>query len=191
MGHALLQPRILRGLLHDGGRTHVAIVAHLLLLAFRHRHLLHLLDRHMYFRRWRGVLLLRRGASLCLCRRAPLLLLLAPGDFAGLLEEHVRSLHRHAAKVGDKVRAVGVAGDVAFRAPSCVLAPQRKHVAAVAAPVGTDVVDGLEAVRDAVVDLVRVIFLYRSVRIRHRRRIQSEMPPTPVFDFDIHLVTTF
>ena len=88
------------------------------------------------------------------------------------------------------MRAVGVAGNVALGAPSSVLPTQRQHIAAVAAPVRADVVDGFEPVGDAVVDLLRVVFLYTEV-FSHLSDIEHEMPRTPVFDFDIHFVTTF
>ena len=59
-----------------------------------------------------------------------------------------------------------------------------------AAPVGADVRERLEPVGDAVVDLLRVVFLYTEV-FSHLSDIEHEMPRTPVFDFDIHFVTTF
>ena len=109
----------------------------------------------------RRVLLLR-GDSGRLLRLASLLLLLAAGHLTGLPEKRVGGLHGHTAEVGDQVRTVGVASDVALRAPSRVLATQRQHVAAVAAPVRADVVDGLEPMGDAVVDLLRVVLLYNT-----------------------------
>ena len=139
----------------------------------------------------RGVLLLRRDAGTAgLLGLPPLLLLLATRDFTRLPEEGIRGLHGHSAEIGDEVCAVGVAGDVALGAPSSVLPTQRQHIAAVAAPVRADVVDGFEPVGDAVVDLLRVVFLYTEV-FSHLSDIEHEMPRTPVFDFDIHFVTTF
>ena len=111
-------------------------------------------------------------------------------DVLPVAQKHVRRLHGHSTEVRDEVRTVSVAGDVAFRAPSSVLAAEGEHVTAVAAPVSTDVVDGFEPVGDAVVDLLRVVFLYTEV-FRHLSDIEHDMPRTPVFDFDIHFVTTF
>ena len=84
-----------------------------------------------------------------------------------------------------------MAGDVAFCAPSCVLAAERKHVAAVATPVCTNVVDRFKAVGNPVVDLVCIVFLYTNILMRGMPDVNRRMPLTPVFDFDIHLVTTF
>ena len=82
-----------------------------------------------------------------------------PVDISPVTEELVGGLHGHAAEVGDEVCAVRVACNVAFGATSRVLAAEGQHVATVATPVRTDVVDGLEPVRDAVVDLLGVVFL--------------------------------
>ena len=93
---------------------------------------------------------------------APLLLLLAARDLASFTEQSVGGLHGHTAEVGDEVRAIGVAGDVALSAPPRVLATEREHVPAMAAPVRSDVVDRLESVGNAVVDLLRVVLLYNT-----------------------------
>ena len=52
-----------------------------------------------------------------------------------------------------------MAGDVALCASPRVFAAEGEHVAAVAAPVRSDVVDRLEPMGNAVVDLLRVVFL--------------------------------
>ena len=99
-------------------------------------------------------------------RLATLLLLFAPRDLAGFAEESVSSLHRHTAEVGDEVCAVRVTCNVALGATPCVLAAEGKHIATVAAPVCADVVDGFKAVGDAVIDLLRVVFLYKRAEMR-------------------------
>ena len=115
-------------------------------------------------------------------RRALLLV-----DEPHVAQQPVRRLHRHAAEVGDEVHAVGVAGDVALGALARVLAPEGEHVAAVTAPVGADVGEGFEAVGNAMVDFLLVILdselAAKSILYVERR--------TPVFDLEIHLVTTF
>lgn len=78
-------------------------------------------------------------------------------DGAHVAEQLVGGLHRHTTEVRHQMRTVGVAGDAALRASSSVLATKGEHVAAVAAPVCADVVDGLETVGDAVVDLLFVL----------------------------------
>ena len=128
-----------------------------------------------------------RWPGRCSCL-APLLFFLAAGDFAGLLEKHVRGLHRHAAEVRDEVCAVSVAGDVAFRAPSSVLAAEGEHVTAVAAPVGTNIRDRFEPMGNTVVDFLRIVVLEaRTDEISEEVNVDAL---TPVFDFDIHFVTT-
>jgi hypothetical protein len=52
--------------------------------------------------------------------------------------------------------AVGVTSDVAFAAFPCVLAAEGKHLPTVTAPVRADVGQRLEAVRNAMVDLLFV-----------------------------------
>lgn len=54
---------------------------------------------------------------------------------------------------------VGVTGDVALSAFACILATEWKHISAMAAPIRPNVRDGFKAVRDSVVDLLRVIIL--------------------------------
>ena len=95
-----------------------------------------------------------------------LLLLLATRHFACFTEESVGGLHGHAAEVRDEMSTVCVAGNVALGATPCVLAAEGKHIATVAAPVCADVVDGFKAVGDAVIDLLRVVFLYKRADMR-------------------------
>ena len=57
------------------------------------------------------------------------------------------------------MRTVGVTSDVAFATPPGILPPQRKHVTAVATPVGAEVCDGFESMRYTMVDLFRVVVL--------------------------------
>jgi hypothetical protein len=56
----------------------------------------------------------------------------------------------------DKVDAVVVAGRATLGTLASLLSSERQHVATVAAPVGTHVGEGLEAMRNAVVDLLFV-----------------------------------
>ena len=116
-------------------------------------------------------------------------LLAAPGaiDISPVSQDLVRCLHRHAAEVGDEVHAVGVAGDVALGALARVLAAEGEHVAAVAAPVGADVGEGFETMGNAVVDFLLVILWGKSAV----ESVLYENRRTPVFDLEIHLVTTF
>ena len=122
------------------------------------------------------------------------LLFFAARDFPSLSEQCIGGLHRHPAEVRDEVGAVGVTSDVAFSATASVLATERQHVATVATPVCANVVDGLETMRDAMIYLLRVVFLSTYMYEVNMHFLQSGsewLPLTPVFDFDIHLVTTF
>jgi hypothetical protein len=83
---------------------------------------------------------------------------------------------------------VCVASDIAFSTPSGILAAQRKHVTAMAAPVGSDVGNRLKAMGDPMVNLVFVL-LNICVNMRANRDARFGRTPVPVFD--IHLVTTF
>ena len=55
--------------------------------------------------------------------------------------------------------AIGVTGDVALRATPRVLAAKGQHVAAMTAPVRANVGDGLEPMRDTVVDFLGIVVL--------------------------------
>lgn len=97
------------------------------------------------------LLLLRRGMLL-----EGLLLLgrmLDAVDRLDVTKQLVGHLHTHSAEVWHKMSAIRMAGNVALRALPRILAAKRQDEAAVAAPVGANVRDGLEAVRDSVVDL--------------------------------------
>ena len=56
------------------------------------------------------------------------------------------------------------------------------------APVRADIGDRLKTVRDTMVDLLCVVVLIGSVNQASKR--SSVHAHTPVFDFEIHLVTT-
>lgn len=56
--------------------------------------------------------------------------------------------------------AIGVAGDIAFGAFAGIFTSQRKHVAAMATPVGADVRNSLEAMGYAMIDLVFIVLLW-------------------------------
>lgn len=72
-------------------------------------------------------------------------------------EKLVGNFHLHTTEVGNQMCTVSVASDVALGTPSSVFATKGKHVAAMAAPVGADVCDRLEAMRDTMIDLVFVL----------------------------------
>lgn len=57
------------------------------------------------------------------------------------------------------MRAVGVTCNVALSTAASVLATKREHIAAVTTPVGPNIGDRLEAMRDTMVDLLSVIIL--------------------------------
>ncbi len=167
-GQALFSRR-----LRARARSHIPVVRHLRLLRrLAYLHTLHLVHRQVllsHTHRVRGIRLLRRDTGTGLLGLPSLLLLLAAGDLACLPEERIRSLHGHTTEVGNKVRAIGVAGDVALGAPSSVLPAQGQHVAAVAAPVRADVVDRFEPVGNAVVDFLCVILLYTTRLIEYHQ----------------------
>lgn len=64
------------------------------------------------------------------------------------------------------MRAVSMAGNVTFGAPSSILPSQGKHIATVAAPVRPYICDGFEPMRYPMVNLVFVILLLAKSRIR-------------------------
>lgn len=55
--------------------------------------------------------------------------------------------------------AISVACNVAFGALASILAAEGEHVPAVTAPVRADIGDGLKAVGNAMIDLLRVVVL--------------------------------
>ena len=92
-------------------------------------------------------------------------------DVTQVLEQDVGHLHGHTTEVGNKMRTRLVTSEGTFyksaptskqlkptRALDRVLTTKGKHVATVAAPIGTHVGVGREAMRDAVVDLLLVAF---------------------------------
>jgi len=81
-----------------------------------------------------------------------------------------------------------MARNVAFGTLSSVLPAKRQHITAVATPVGSQVCEWFETVRDPVVDLFLVSVLKSlSVYISHHQVNTL----TPVLDLDMHFVTTF
>lgn len=128
-------------------------------------------------RRLFGMLLLR-------CLVLPI-----PVDLPPVVQELVRRLHRHTAEVRDKVSAMSVTRNIAFGTLPSILSTKRQHVAAVATPVGTQVCERFETVRNPVVDLFLVSVL-ETVLVCHDDCKQTEKL-TPVLDLDIHFVTTF
>lgn len=83
--------------------------------------------------------------------------------------------HRHAAEVGNKMSTVGVASNITLRAFPRVLSAKRKHVAAVTAPIRADVSEGLETMRDAMIDLLLVSILQGKLDSCMERR-ESDLP---------------
>jgi hypothetical protein len=80
-------------------------------------------------------------------------------DVSPVAQKLVSSLHGHAAKVGDKVCAICVAGEIAFSATTSVLASNGKHVSAVAAPISSNVGYGLKAMGNAMIDFLLISVL--------------------------------
>ena len=114
-------------------------------------------------------------------RRGSTLLALSFDDLH-VPEKLVGNFHLHTTEVGNQMCTVGVASDVALGTPSSVFATKGKHVAAMAAPVGADVCDRLEAMRDTMVDLVFVLL---------EELVRSNMKPfrmmdEPQFQFSIY-----
>lgn len=111
-----------------------------------------------------------------------------PVDLPPVIQKFVRRLHRHTTEVGDKVSAVCVACNVTFRTLSSILSTKRQHITAVTTPVGTQVCEWFETVRNPVVDLFLVSVLKTQSAYDSGRRTYAL---TPVLDLDIHFVTTF
>lgn len=88
-------------------------------------------------------------------------------DRTQLCQEFVCGRHWHATEIWDKMGARSMAGEIALRALSSVLAAEREHVSTVTAPVGTDVCNGLEPVRDAMVDFHFVAILPNNEKDMH------------------------
>ena len=65
-------------------------------------------------------------------------------------------LHAHTTEVRDQVNAARMASKLALVAASRLAPTQWKHVTTVTTPVGAHVVESIEAMRDAVVDLLLV-----------------------------------
>ena len=83
-----------------------------------------------------------------------------------------------------------MASNITLCAFARVLAAKGKHVTTVAAPIRADIGKGLETVRDTMVDLLCIVVLKRKdVSETPRQDLCSRH--TPIFDFDIHFVTTF
>jgi hypothetical protein len=80
-------------------------------------------------------------------------------DISPVAQKLVGSLHRHTAEVRDKVCAVCVASDIAFTATTSILASNRKHVAAMAAPISSDIGYGFKPMGNAMVDFFLISVL--------------------------------
>ena len=87
------------------------------------------------------------------------LVLPSPIDLPPVIQQFVRRLHRHTAKIGDKMSAIGVTCDVALGTFPGILSAKRKHITAVTAPIRTEVRERFETVRNPVVDLFFVSIL--------------------------------
>ena len=86
------------------------------------------------------------------------------------------------------MRAIRVASDITFSTSTSVLAPERKHVPAVAAPIGTNIGQGLKAMRNSMIDLL-LISVLNVCELKSREK--NDQGLTPDVDFDMHFVTTF
>lgn len=73
-----------------------------------------------------------------------------------LSQDLICAFHAHATEIRDQVNAARVTSKLALCASSGLAPTQREHVTTVATPVGTHVVESIEAVRNAVVDLLLV-----------------------------------
>lgn len=82
-----------------------------------------------------------------------------PVDLPPVIQKLIRRLHRHTAEIGDKMSTVCVACNVAFRTLPSILPTEGQHIAAVTTPVGSQVREWLETVRDPVVDFFLVSVL--------------------------------
>lgn len=87
------------------------------------------------------------------------LVLPVPVDLSPVIQELVRRLHRHATEVGDKVGATGMARNITFRTLSSTLSTKGQHRTTVATPVGSQVCERFETVRNSVIDLFLVSIL--------------------------------
>lgn len=82
-----------------------------------------------------------------------------------------------------------MASNVTFRTFLGVFPPERKHVTAMTAPIGSNVGYGFESVWYTMINLILVIFLKDNVNFCFEMiKISDKLTP---FDFDMHLVTTF
>jgi hypothetical protein len=84
--------------------------------------------------------------------------------------------------------AIRVASDIAFGASTGVLASEWEHVSAVAAPVSANIGQGLEAMRNSMIDLL-LISVLKVCELKSRGEKAEAL--TPDVDFDMHFVTTF
>lgn len=82
-----------------------------------------------------------------------------------------------------------MARNVAFRTLSSILPAKRQHITAMATPVGPQVCERFETVRNPVVNFLLVSILKK--RSAYRVSDQRVNALTPVLDLDIHFVTTF
>ena len=78
---------------------------------------------------------------------------LDPIDRLNVAQELVCHLHAHTTKVGNEMSAIRMTGNVTLCTLASILPTQGQDVATVAAPVGANVGDGLESMRDTMVDL--------------------------------------
>lgn len=82
-------------------------------------------------------------------------------NHVNVAEQLVCHLHRHATEGGYHGNTVGMCCDVTLGALANATAPaKRKHTTAMAAPIGTKVLERLEAVGNAVVDLELITLLW-------------------------------
>ena len=82
-------------------------------------------------------------------------------DISPIAKKLIGSLHRHTAKIGNKMGAVSVTCYVAFGTSPSILSAKGKHVTAMTTPVRPYVGNRFEPVRDAVIYLLSVIILIR------------------------------
>lgn len=82
-----------------------------------------------------------------------------PVDLPPVIQELVCRLHRHTTEVGDEVGTVGMTRDITFRTLSSILSTERQHVTTVTTPIGSQVCERFEAVRNPMVDLLLVSIL--------------------------------
>lgn len=89
-------------------------------------------------------------------RRRPVTVSSCTVDVSPVAQKLIGSLHRHATKVRDKVRAICVASDIAFGATTSVLASNGEHVSTMAAPISSDVGYRLKAMGNAMIDFLLI-----------------------------------